>query len=281
MNKKRMRNPHAWLWILLVAAPSYANAQWTVYRDPTAPRGRDGKPNLSAPAPRVNGKPDLSGIWLAESAPVQEIQQFLLPGGINGLGEALPSKYFFNFLADFPPGQEPMQPAAKAWLEKRSQSNEKPETLCPLPTLPSENLIPVPFKIVQTPRLTMVLYEDTTVFRQIFTDGRKLPADPQPSWLGYSVGRWAAGDFIVETAGFNDQAPLDVVGHPHSESMRLTESFRRSDFGHLEARMTVDDPKTYTKPITVRVNFRLLPDTELIESFCSEDEKDLVHFGVK
>src|ERR1700733_11413993 len=135
-----MRIPHAWLWITLAVAPSYTNAQWAIYRDPTAPRARDGRPNLSAPAPRINGKPDLSGIWQAESSPVGEIQQFLLPSGINGLGEDLPSKYFFNFLADFPSGQEPFQPAAKALFEKSSQSFGKPSTLCPLPTLPNENL---------------------------------------------------------------------------------------------------------------------------------------------
>jgi hypothetical protein len=276
-----LRNPRAWLWMMLAGAALCTNAQWAIYRDPTTPRTRDGKPNLSAPAPRVNGKPDLSGIWQAESAPVEEIQQFLLPGGVNGPGETLPSKYFFNFFADYPAGKEPLQPGPKASFESSSQRHEKPPTLCPLPTLPVENLIPVPFKIVQTPRIMMILYEDITVFRQIFTDGRKLPSDPQPSWLGYSVGKWAGDAFVAETTGFNDAAPLDVVGHPRSESLRLTESFRRRDFGHLEMQMTVDDPKTYTKTVTVRVNFRLLPDTELIESFCTENEKDLVHFGVK
>src|ERR1700722_9688111 len=219
-----MRNLQACLWITLVAASPHINAQWAIYRDPTTPRAPDGRPNLSAPAPRLNGKPDLSGIWQAESAPVKEIQQFLLPGGINGLGEDLPSKYFFNFFADFPSGQEPIQPAAKALFEKRSQSSDTPPTLCPLPTLPIENLIPTPYKIVQTPRVMMVLYEDTTVFRQIFTDGRELPPDPQPSWFGYSVGKWAGDAFVVETVGFNDKGPLDVLGHPRSESLRLTES---------------------------------------------------------
>jgi hypothetical protein len=276
-----MRNPQVWLLILSVAAPSYTNAQWAIYHDPTTPRARDGKPNLSAPAPRVNGKPDLSGIWQAESSPVAEIQQFLLPGGINGLGEDLPSKYFFNFFSDYPLGQEPLQPAAKAMFEKRSQSDERPQTLCPIPTLPFENLVPGPYKIVQTPRIMMVLYEDGSVFRQIFTDGRRLPSDPQPSWLGYSVGKWAGDVFVAETVGLNDKGALDIVGHPRSESLRLTESFRRRDFGHLEAQITVDDPKTYTKPVTIRFNYRLLPDTELFESFCSEDEKDLAHFPGK
>jgi hypothetical protein len=218
---------------------------------------------------------------LGSGAPLAEIQQFLLPGGINGLGEALPSKYFFNFLADYPAGQEPFQPAAKAMFEKNSQNPGKPSTLCQLPSLPIENLVPIPFKIVQTPRIMMLLYEESTLFRQIFSDGRKLPDDPQPSWLGYSVGKWVGDTFVAETVGLNDKGALDVFGHPRSESTHLTESFHRRDFGHLEIQMTVDDPKTYTKPVSIRVGFRLLPDTELIESFCTEDEKDLAHFAAQ
>ena len=271
-----MRNRTAWLLIALVAAPLYVNAQWAVYRDPTIPRTQDDKPNLSAPAPRLNGKPDLSGIWQAESAPVAEIQQFLLPGGINGLGEDLPSKYFFSVFADFPPSQEPMRPEVRAQLPKGPPP--VPPSLCLLPTLPLEDLVPAPFKIVQTPRLTMVLYEADTVYRQIFSDGRALPPDPQPSWLGYSVGKWSGDAFVVDTVGFNDKAPLDLLGHPRSEALRLTESFRRRDFGHMDVQMTIDDPKIYTKSVTILVKHRLVPDTELLESFCNENEKDLARF---
>ena len=107
------------------------------------------------------------------------------------------------------------------------------------------------------------------------------PPDPDPSWLGYSIGKWTGDTFVVETVGFNDKGPVDMMGHPRSESLHLTESFRRRDFGHLEVQMTIDDPKTYTKPVTIRVNHRLRPDTELIESFCAEDEKDAVHLAAK
>lgn len=210
-----MRIPHALLWTVLIAAPCI-NAQWAVYHDPTIPRGRDGKPNLNAPAPRLNGKPDLSGIWTAEPGPRPYIRQFLLPGDINGLGETLPSQYFFNFFADLPPGQEPLLPEVKARLAKASQGG--PPTLCPLPTVPFEDVLPVPFKIVQAPRNTLLLYEADNIFRQIFTDGRKLPEDPQPSWLGYSVGKWTGDTFVVETVGLNGHGPLDAMGHPYSES---------------------------------------------------------------
>jgi hypothetical protein len=262
----------------MVAAPLYLNAQWAVYHDPAAPRTRDGKPNLSAPAPRLDGKPDLSGIWEAESAPVAEVQQYLLPGGINGLGEDIPSKYFFNIFADFPAGQEPFRPEVRAQLAKRPPGPGKTTTLCTLPTLPLQGLVPAPFKIVQTPRLMMVLYEADTVFRQIFNDGRTLPPDPQPSWLGYSVGKWMGDAFVAETVGLNDKAPLDALGHPRSEAMRLTETYRRRDFGHMDMQLTLDDPKTFSKPVTILVKYRLVPDTELLESFCNEDEKDLAHF---
>jgi hypothetical protein len=264
--------------MVLLAAPLYVNAQWAVYHDPTVPRTRDGKPNLTAPAPRLNGKPDLSGIWQAESAPVAEIQQFLLPGGINGLGEDLPSKYFFNFFADYPAGQEPIQPEVRARLAKRPPGPGGPPMLCPLPTIPLQGLVPAPFKIVQTTRLTMVLYEAETVFRQIFSDGRALPPEPQPSWLGYSVGKWTGDAFVVETVGFNDKGPLDAMGHPRSEALRLTETFRRRDFGHMDVELTINDPKSYTKSVTILVKHRLLPDTELLESFCNENEKDTAHF---
>src|SRR5262249_19653380 len=141
----------------LVAAPLYVNAQWAVYRDPTVPRTREGKPNLSAPVPRLNGKPDLSGIWQPESAPVAEIQRFLLPGGINGLGEDLPTKYFFNFFADYSAGQEPIQPEVREQLAKRPRGPGRPPTLCPLPTLPLQSFVPPPFNLLQTPPLPMAL----------------------------------------------------------------------------------------------------------------------------
>ncbi len=278
----RMRNRYAWVLIAIAGMPWSAHAQWLNVPDPTTPRTHGGQPNLTAAAPRLNGKPDLSGMWEVEGSPRKELEPYLLPGGINGLGEDDPSKYFINFFADYPFGKEPFQPEAAARFQRQMHNPAKPTTLCAPPSLPAADMLPAPFKFVQTPRAVLMLFEgDTSFFRQIFTDGRKPPADSVPTWLGYSVGRWEGDWLTVETVGFNDKGPLDAMGHFHSESMRLTERFHRRDFGHMEVELTVDDPKTYTKPVTVRVNFRLLPDTELIESFCSEDEHDLVHIAGK
>jgi len=138
---------------------------------------------------------------------------------------------------------------------------------------------PGPYKIVQTPGLIVMLYERETVFRQIHTDGRKLPNDPQPAWFGYSVGHWDADTLVVDTSGFNDRGWLDARGHTHSAALHLTERLRRADFGHMELQITVDDPKTYSGLFTIRLNQELLPGSDLIEYFCSENERDLRHFA--
>ena len=276
-----MQFRNVWIVIMLMGTPVCASAQWLNYPTPGTPRTKDGKPILSAPAPRRGGKPDLAGVWQVESSPRKELERFSLPGGENGLGEDDASKYFINFFSDFPFGQEPFQPAAAALFRQRMQSGRKPPTLCPPANMPLEDLVPSPFKIVPTPGFTIMLYEGDNFYRQIYTDGRKLPSDPQPSWLGYSVGKWEGDWFVIDTVGFNDKGVLDAMGHFHSESMHLTERLHRRDFGHMDVEITVDDPKTYTKPVTIRVSHRLLPDTDLIESFCSEGEKDLAHMPGK
>jgi hypothetical protein len=273
------------IWILtwMVTAPLCSYAQWLHQADPTTPRTRDGKPNLSAPVRRVHGKPDLSGTWEIESTPRKELASLfppgvgLLPGGENGLGEDDPSRYFLNILSDFKPGEEPLSPPAAALMRQRMQSNQKPATLCEPTSVPVADLLPEPFKIVQTQGLTLMLYEGDTVFRQIYTDGRKHPADPQPSWMGYSVGRWEGDSFVVDVMGFNNRSVLDAMGHFHSEAMRVTERFRRRDFGHMEALIRLEDTMTFTRPVEIKVNYRLLPDSDVIESFCTEGESDLAH----
>ena len=272
---------HKWFYILLAATACNAEAQWLHHPLPGTPRAKDGQPNLSAPAPRAsNGKQDLSGIWRPESSPIPELVR-LLPGGQQGLGEVVPNKYFINILADFKPGEEPLRTPPSAPLSLTAFQKDDPGINCLPRGVPSIDTLPAPFKIVQTPGLLLMLAETDTTFRQIFTDGRKRPEDPQPSWLGYSVGKWEADSLVVETVGLNDRGWLDALGHTHSEALRVTERFHRRDFGHLDVQLTLDDPKTFTQPVTVKFAEVLLPDTDLIESFCSDNEKDLSHAGFK
>ena len=132
-------------------------------------------------------------------------------------------------------------------------------------------------KIVQTSNLLVILYEYQTIFRQIFIDGRALPKDPNPTWMGYSVGHWDGDTLVVTTAGYNDRTTLDLAGHPHTEALRLTERYHRRDAGHLDLQVTFDDPKAYTKPWTVLIKQALVVDTELLDEVCLENEKSLQH----
>jgi hypothetical protein len=126
-----------------------------------------------------------------------------------------------------------------------------------------------------------MLYEQSNTFRQIYTDGRKLPVEPQPAWLGYSVGRWEGDTFVIDSAGFNDRVWLDSGGHPQSEQLKIREKFRRRDFGHMDLELTIDDPKMYTRPFTVKAEEVLVPDSDLLEYVCAENEKDRAHLEAK
>lgn len=268
------------VWILVTIAGTCAQAQWVTYPTPGIPRGGDGKPTLSAPAPRTpNGKPDLSGIWEAEPASHEELIRFL-PGGFNLLGEDPPSKYFVNILSDFKPAEAPLKAATASLFAEHfaGLSKDAPFSHCLPVGIPLADLAPIPFKIIQTPSVVVMLYEGDGSFRQIHTDGRKLPSDnPLPSWMGYSIGKWEGDTLVVDTAGFNDRSWLDAFGHPHSDALHVTERFHRFDIGHMELQITIDDPKSYTKPFTVKINELLQPDTDLIESVCLENEKDAKH----
>ena len=232
-------------------------AQWPNVKTTGIPRNSDGSPNLTAPTPKTaDGKPDLSGIWE--------------PNGI---------KYLINIAADLKPADIPFRPEALAEYNRRRVSNglDDPDSHCLPSGLPRKDAITSPYKILQYPGLVVFLYESRTTFRQIFLDGRPLPKDPQPAFDGYAVGRWDGDTLVVETSGFNGRTWLDSNGHPATDALHLTEKFRRPDFGHMEIEITIDDPKTYTKPWTVKENPHLLVDTELIEYICNENEKDLVH----
>jgi hypothetical protein len=251
---------------ILTIASMPAVAQWLSVPAKGIPRTNGGKPDLSALAPRKpDGKPDLSGIWNGDTPKLQNL------------------KYLSNLAADFKPGEFPIQPWAEALTEERTPGgSEWPPAGCLPPGVPVLNTGNRSLKIIQEPSLVVILYEVFGQFRQIFLDGRTLPKDPNPTWLGYSVGRWDGDILVVDTAGFNGKTWLDVRGHPTTEVLHVTERFRRRDFGHLDIQLTIDDPKAYTKPWTVN----LLPmefdgDNELLEDVCNENEKDLKHMGGK
>jgi hypothetical protein len=244
---------------------------------PDLPRTVDGKPDLTAPTPRTaHGVPDLSGVWQAEPAPIPELMK-MVAGGQNGLGEDIPSKYFLNLLADYPRGHEPLQPKAAAYAARLAADAIQHDNVginCLPSGLPLFMTTPAPFKIVQTRGLTVVLSESDNSFRQIFTDGRKLPDDPTPSWVGSSIGRWEGETFVVETIGLNGRGQLDAMGHRYSSAMHLTERYTRRSIGRMDVQFTIDDPETFTKPITVSMAMVLKADTDLIEYVCAENEKD-------
>ena len=233
-----------------------ASAQWVNYPTPGTPRLPDGKPNLSAPAPRTaDGKPDLSGVW-------------------RGAGPI----YRFNIAQDLKP--EEVQPWAEELFLKRVRDNRKDSPLakCMPVSIPFHNFFNLT-RIVQTPGFTLVLYESpNSPHRTVFTDGRELPKDPNPSFLGYSVGRWEGETFVVTSGGFNDLGWLDSSGHPQTESLRIVERMRRRDFGHMDFEMTIDDPKVFTHPFTIKTERLLAADTDLLEDVC-ENEKDRVNFS--
>jgi len=257
-----------WLmWVAVLMASATLAAQWPSFKSVSAPRTADGRVDLLGPAPRTpDGKPDLSGIWDKGLLP-QEVPP---PSLFSGSG---PSQAFRDLKAALP-GDLPMLPWAAQLKATRFGQNSKdhPDAHC-LPLHPIQlHLHPQPRKIIQPPNLVMILYEANDGRREIFLDGRPLPpGDVQPWWYGYSIGRWDGESLVVETAGFKDQTWIDEHGTPASDRLRLTERFRRINFGTLEIQVTVDDSKTFTRPFTFTLQQRLMPDTELIEFVCGEN----------
>lgn len=242
--------------LLVLALASPLAAQWIDYPKPAVPLLPDGKPNLAAPAPKTaDGKPDLSGIW--ETSP----------------------GYVGNIAKDLKNGEVSFLPWAEALYKHRveTMSKEDPQARCVLSGVPRENVVPYPFKILNSDKLIVILYEALHSYRQIFMDGRKLPKNPNPTWMGYSTGHWDEDTLVIESSGFVDNNWLDNNGHPGTEALHLMERFRRRDFGHIDAAITVDDPRAYTRPWTVNLKFNLNPETELIEYVCDENEKDVSH----
>lgn len=246
------------VFCVVVLHSTSATAQWLNQPAQGIPRSADGRPNLSAPPPRTSdGKPDLSGLWQMRPSPA----------------------YVGNIAADLEPRE--VHPWAAAVSAQRSSElgKDDPSSVDCLPLGPrhitsasSTGLV----KIIQTPLLIVLLFEDLA-YRQIFLDGRELPRDPNPSFMGYSVGHWEGDELLVESLGFNERTWLDASGHPHTESLRIIERYRRGDFGHISRRITIDDPKAFTKPFTIAMDMIAAPDTELLEYVCGENPKGRVH----
>jgi hypothetical protein len=237
--------------VLLLLSITPLQAQWVNHPTPDLPRTPDGQPNLSAPAPRMaDGKPDFSGVWGFDAG----VQLFNIALGLR---------------------PEDIKPWAAELAKQRADAplvNDQIGTC--LPEGPRFNhWLAYPKKIIQTPRVLVILGEDLT-YRQIFLDGRALPAVTTPSFMGYSVGHWEGDTLVVETIGYKDATRLDWIGHPHTENLRLTERWRRRDFGHIEIQETLEDPDIYSRPLSVTVKVTLVPDTELLEYVCVENEKD-------
>jgi len=278
--------PHQRLLVLFALVSTGASAQWLNYSTPGVPRTPDGKPNLSAPTPRAaNGKPDLSGVWHVHPTSLAEMLRLYgeHADAVNPPGMTIDSisKYAINILVDFKLEESPMRPEAAEILRRRKPA-DFPDTNCLPAGIPTSALVSAPTKIIQSPALIVILYESEDAHRQIYTDGRTLPKEiAEPAWLGYSVGTWQGDTLVVETAGFNDKSWLDVMGHPHSEALRIVERYSRRDYGHMDVEMTFDDPKMYTKPFTIKVTHELQADSDIFESFCNENEKDRPHMEKK
>jgi len=242
------------LLVLILGAPLSLAAQWLTQPTAGIPRTADGKPDLSAEGPRTtDGRPDLSGLWLMR----------------------VPVPYLLNIVSDLKAAD--VQPWAGALYQQRmeGQGRGEPGAGC-LPSGPRHIIGIGLAKIIQSPNLLVVLYEDLS-YRQIFLDGRDLPKDPNPSWMGYSVGHWEGDTLRVESLGFNDRTWLDFFGHPHTEALRITERFRRPDLGRMSIQVTLDDAEAYSKSWSVDVAMNLPADTELLESVCAESNGDGTH----
>jgi hypothetical protein len=248
----RLRLTAALIGLCVPSGAAYA--QWLKYPTPGIPRMRNGKADLTAPVPKTpDGKPDLSGIWQTNSG-----------------------AYNLDIASDLKPGDT--QPWAETLFRERTEKFgiDNPEFRC-LPGI-GPGISMGMYKIFQTP--SAIAFFNGGDFRQVLTDGRDLPQDPNPTWGGYSVGHWEGDTLVIESAGFNDKTWLDFGGHPHTESLHVTERFRRKDFGHMELKMTFNDPQAYNKPWTLSMNADLVTDTEVLEYVCNENERDSKHFMV-
>lgn len=243
-------------WALLLAAPALLG-QWLMFPTPGIPRLPNGKPDLAAKALRTTaGKPDLSGVWAIKT-----------------------EAYWDDIGADLKPDGVPLQPAAAALYKQRLDNlgKDNPIARCLPAGVPTIDTIPLPFKIYQTANSTAILYEYNMEYRQIFSDGRTAPKDPNPNWLGYSVGSWEGDTLVVETTGLKDATWLDLFGHPASDALHVIERFHRRDTGHMDLEITMTDSKAYTRPWVIELHPELVVDAEIMEWVCLEGNKGVEH----
>jgi len=262
-------------WIVLAASvlagARLADAQWLNYPTAGVPRTAAGAPNLDAPTPRTpDGRPDLSGMWEPDRN---------RPCPPQGCFDANLSEQFMDIAWGLKGGL-PYQPWAAALVKERLQRNniDDPGSNCLPMGIMKNHTAPFIRKMIQVPGLLVIITEREVTYRQIFTDGRPLPVDPQPSYNGYSTGQWDGDTLVVRTSGFRDGLWLDRVGNPMTPAATMTERFRRRNYGHLDIDVTIDDPKAYTAPWTLTLNQLLVVDTELIDYHCAENERDTAHY---
>ena len=255
---------------ILAIMAAALQGQWLNYPTAGVPRLPNGKPNLAAPTPRTpDGKPDLSGLWQPATP---------LPSSTFLTGDLTGDRQFGGIGLNVPGGL-PLQPWAAELVATRraGEFKDAPDTYCLPLGLVQMHVHPYPRKVIQVPGLMVILFERDTAYRQIFTDGRPLPADPQPSFNGYSTAKWEGDTLVVESIGFKDGLWLDTKGSPLTSAAKVKERFRRPSFGKLDIDITIDDPKAYTKPWSIQVHQTLALDTDLIEFVCLENEKDIPH----
>jgi hypothetical protein len=303
-----MRTAFAGALAIVAACSVSIAAQWPKFQESGVPRDAKGQVRVDAPPPRTaDGKPDLSGNWIRadrDPLPAELAGLFGEPGGRGGRGggrpegdvvveppvpafapdpKSPPLATFFELGANFPGGALPMTPWAAELKKTRMATDAKdnPDANCMPMGITQFHMQPQPRKIMQTPKLIAIMYEANYGLRYIYTDGRQLPkqGEPLPWWYGYSVGRWEGDTLVVETNNMRgaESGPfdgwLDVRGSPYSDQAKITERFRRPIFGKLEIDVTVDDPKSYTKPFTIRINQRAIVDEEPIEFVCNENQQ--------
>jgi hypothetical protein len=228
-------------------------------------------------APRLNGKPDLSGVWQTKRTPSGEYARVLGPNFETlQLDSQDITKEFMNVFWGLKPEEEPLRPEAVAII-KQHQGNVPSGLQCLPPGITRSTFV-YAFKFVHAPREIVMISGIGDPPRQIYLDGRKPPKDPDPSWMGYSAGTWEKETLVVGTTGFKG-GDLDALRHPRSESMHITERFHRRDFGHMDLEMTFEDPKYYTRPFSIKTSVNLLPDTDVLDFVCAENEKDRAHLG--